>query len=129
MSEYVYWLNACVAAEHVAVGDAMSALLGPEPGDSKAFSQGSKLRRIGDSTNATAAYGVSLAVKKSTHDCIAEFNSDGPWAVLNSIGATDQVVLAAKQCVSAECGPRAEKEGEAAALWASLGYERALGAI
>lgn len=111
-SAYVFWLNACT--DNIALGDSFAAMLGGDVGDKKSFTNGIELSGGGR--------GVSSAATQKAMDRIAEYNTAGPWPLLNAIGATDAKIIEAKKVLFAECGQRAIKEGNAAAFWSSNGF-------
>ncbi len=74
-------------------------------------------------SSAVVARGVAVAVKVAATAKIAEFNSDGPYPLLNALGATTEFIAFAKSVVHVECAPRAEIENNAVTFWASFGYE------
>lgn len=123
MSGYIFWINGAVPAAHVAVADAIGALIGTEPGDNQAFSLGVKLRTLGDQTSTVAAYGVALPVKQAAHESVQEFKGSGPWPTLNALGASDQSIAAGKAVISVESGDRDNLSTNTLAFWESLGYE------
>lgn len=76
---------------------------------------------VGD--NVHTASGASGPLTERGLALIAEFNTDGPWTNIIAIGATPELIAAAKDSVHVEAGLRADLIDTTLSYWSSLGYE------
>lgn len=118
-TKYVGWFNAVAESEQL--GNAMALLLSADSGDGLTFSKGAKLAPIGG-PNIDAARGAAGPLTDRGLALIAEFNTDGPWTNIIALGATPELIAAAKAAVHVECGGR-ELADTTIAYWDSVGYE------
>lgn len=120
MSEYVYFCNSFTT--NPAVADAFAGIVGNEPGDAQAFTNGVKLRQVGDNTNTVAAYGVAVPMKATGAGFVNEFNSDGPYPTFTALGVSEEQIAFAKTVLFVEVGER-EILRTASEFWAEHDLE------
>lgn len=120
MSAYVNWTN--VLTTNLQLGNAMAGLIGADVGDNETFTKGVQLREIGG-PNIAAAWGAAVPITARALALIEEFNSAGPYPLLNARGASDDLIAQAKAVIMIEAGPHAELFDHAEAFWFDDGYE------
>ena len=109
-----------VVTTDVALGNALAGKIGTSPDDNKAFNYGRKLRAIGGE-NVEVARATGGPMSDAIAAAVSEFNTSGPYPLLNAAGITNGEIAAAKLVLTVSvCEYGAQ---DPLAFWASLGYE------
>lgn len=103
------------------VGNRYAAALANDSGDATAFSKPPTVRRL-DDANVTGIF-VSTPARATGLAAVQEFNSDGPYPILNAAGIDDAQIAADKASFVCVAGHHTTMEMTEAAWLASLGYE------
>ena len=116
MTEYIY--RATVFCDDETIGGQMAAIIDPLPDGALTFSKAAKAYPAGTTFSGTGAIktpsqphvmrGVSPVFTAGGHAMLAEFNSAGPYPLLNAAGVSDAVIAAFKPHFRIASGLRTE---------------------
>ena len=120
MSDYLYIAN--IIATNIPVGNALAALVDPDVGGNRTFSEPRKqLRKVADGSTAGCS---DPLLEPATYAALSEFMSGGYPQVFLDAGITTEQMDMYRTTFIAELGPREELEGRLFAFAAEQGYER-----
>lgn len=121
MNEWIFGGNAI--ATDLAVGNALAGAIGADVGDNLTFTNGKPLRLIGSQSTTPVAWFAHVPLKQSGYDRIAEFNTAGPYPLLNEAGVPNELIAVGKSKVIVEIGVREAIAAHWLQFIADHGYE------
>jgi hypothetical protein len=121
VTEWVFAANAI--ATNLIIGNSLAGAIGADVGDNLTFTNGKPLRLIGSQETTPVAWFAHVPLKETGYDRISEFNTAGPYPLLNSLGLSDQTIAAGKDAVTAEVGERHAIEERWLTFIQEQGYE------
>ena len=121
ISEWKFYGHAL--ATSIAVGNRLAGVIGFNSNDGETFTNGVRLRPIGSSVTEPTAWFAAIPLKQAGHDAFTEFNTAGPYPILNALGVLTDEISYAKTVVFAESGDRQNVEGRWLEFIAANGYE------
>ena len=101
-----YDFRAAIITTDMTLANYFASLLGDSSGDSQMFTNSFDVKHDGDIIGKF----VAVPLKQSGYDRLAEFNSNGPYTLLNALGIDNTSIANAKTKITVFVGDKADVE-------------------